>query len=215
MCVCVQGSLHFCMIFFLILDRETVRNKVRHAGVCVCVWNRGDGEEHEYMHAGKHVGGCLVHFHTPTQKAFGACCATAHSDSATDLINLLLAPSTKWSCELRPTVNSVRLRLLAFDWNKKMKLFFDTSPRKQSWTWRRHTRRQLHTRTHSSSSMETSKGDHFFLEKLLWTGGAGQSKRCFFNKEWQVLQPKPRPPSQGSADVEALHRTITLLCEAL
>lgn len=80
-----------------------------------------------------------------------------------------------------------------FDLNK-MKLFFDTSPRKQAPDMKV-AYKGLHAATHRSSSVKTSKGDNFFLEKLLWTDGAGQSKWRLFNKGWQVLQRKPLSPN--------------------
>lgn len=81
-CVCVQMSA-------LLLDFSNLRDKVWETkwDIRVCVRARACTRqerkrrrvrEHEYMHTGKHVRGCLIRFHTPTQKAFGACCATAH-----------------------------------------------------------------------------------------------------------------------------------------
>lgn len=81
-CVCVQMSA-------LLLDFSNLRDKVWETkwDIRVCVRARAcmrqerkrrRVREHEYMHTGKHVRGCLIRFHTPTQKAFGACCATAH-----------------------------------------------------------------------------------------------------------------------------------------
>lgn len=98
-CACVWK---FALLHDFYNLRETECEKQSEICQCVCATHlsvcvRQKGvKEHEYMHTEKHVGGCLIHFHTPTQKAFGACCATAHFDSSTDLINLLLALFTKW-----------------------------------------------------------------------------------------------------------------------
>lgn len=75
----------------LLLDFSNLREIKceKQSAICECVRTRvcvREAEErerrrvreHEYMHTEKHVRGCLIRFHTPTQKAFGACCATAH-----------------------------------------------------------------------------------------------------------------------------------------
>lgn len=51
-----------------------------HTLVFLYTWERKRRRvrQHEHMHTERHVRGCLIRFHTPTQKAFGACCATAH-----------------------------------------------------------------------------------------------------------------------------------------
>lgn len=125
----------------------------------------------EYVRTEKHVGGCLIHFHTPTQKAFGACCATAHFDSSTDLINLLLAWFTrkyiKKKERIRELCSSVQKKTTTTTCvqvhrrhltHMKCNFFFNTPPVNSPGRDGSFTRL---TAAHSSSSMKTSKGGNF------------------------------------------------------
>lgn len=161
---------------FIVSERQSVRIRVRstsvYALVCVCETEKKGScrvKEHEYMHAEKHVGECLIHFHTPTQKAFGACCATAHFDSSTNLINLLLALLTKTNLRAMLNCKNCTTAMEASDLNL-MKLFCDAYPiinRKQY-------REPLQT---DLILHENIKGIlFFFLEILLWMDGADRRK---------------------------------------
>lgn len=133
------------------------------------------------------------------------CYSTLCCDSSTDLINLYWHCSHHF-CELYPTVKCVRLQCrpaTLTNWNYLLIHALVNSPGLE--------RGGKDTR---GTGYPPWKHQRDFFP-LLGTKGAGQGKRCFFNKGWQASQWKSLSPNQGSAEPKPLHPTINLMCDGL